>query len=105
MRAHTIEAPSYIAVEVERYLTRPGQALAYKVGQLEILRLREDARAARGAAFSLRDFHDVVLAEGSLPLAVLDERVAAWLAGEAPPARAARTRPAPLPPLPVCAGP
>jgi uncharacterized protein (DUF885 family) len=100
MRAHTIEGPAYIAGEVERYLTRPGQALAYKVGQLDLLRLRDDARAARGEAFALRDFHEAVLGEGSLPLLVLDERIAAWIAGEpapvhAPGARASRLRAAP----------
>jgi uncharacterized protein (DUF885 family) len=62
--------------EVERYIRGPGQALAYKVGERELLRLREVARARDGAAFSLRDFHEAVLAVGSMPLPVLAARVA-----------------------------
>ena len=89
MLAHTLEYPGYVDSEVERYLTWPGQALAYKVGQLEILRLRAEAQAARGAAFSLRDFHELVIGEGSLPMPVLDARVAGWLASGAAPRRAA----------------
>lgn len=67
---------SDVVAEVERYIVTPGQACAYKVGQLEILRLRERARERLGAAFDLRDFHDVVLGQGSLPLALLDPVVA-----------------------------
>lgn len=65
--------------EVDRYLTTPGQALAYKVGQLEILRLRERARAELGEDFSLVDFHDEVLRHGAVNLPVLRDRVEAWL--------------------------
>jgi uncharacterized protein (DUF885 family) len=67
-----------IATEVDRYIGMPGQALAYKVGQREILRLRAAAQARLGADFSLPGFHDVVLSAATVSLAVLAERVDAW---------------------------
>jgi uncharacterized protein (DUF885 family) len=66
--------------EIDRYLVNPGQALAYKVGMNEILRLREQARAELGARFDIRRFHNLVLGGGDLPLAVLERRVADWTA-------------------------
>jgi uncharacterized protein (DUF885 family) len=68
-----------IEVEVDRYIGMPGQALAYKVGQREIVRLRAEARAALGAAFDIKDFHDVVLGGATVSLRVLQARVARWL--------------------------
>ena len=68
-----------IQSEVDRYIAWPGQALAYKLGQLEILKLREEARKRLGAKFDLRAFHDEVLANGALPLDVLDSEVTAWI--------------------------
>jgi uncharacterized protein (DUF885 family) len=68
-----------IQSEVDRYIAWPGQALAYKLGQLEILKLREDARQKLGDRFDLRAFHDEVLGNGALPLDVLDSEVSAWI--------------------------
>jgi uncharacterized protein (DUF885 family) len=69
-----------IVVEIERYIVWPGQACAYKVGQLKILALREKARAALGEKFDLGEFHDVVLKNGALPLTILERVVDAYIA-------------------------
>jgi uncharacterized protein (DUF885 family) len=68
-----------IQTEVDRYISWPGQALAYKLGQLEILKLREEARQKLGNKFDLRAFHDEVLGSGPLPLDVLHSQVQAWI--------------------------
>lgn len=78
MRAHTALGANNVANEVDRYIVWPGQALAYKTGQLEILRLRDEARGSLGAAFDIRGFHDAVLSGGALPLATLREVVGEW---------------------------
>ena len=69
--------------EVDRYIAWPGQALAYKLGQLEILRLREEARQKLGAKFDLRAFHDEVVGSGPLPLGVLHSQVESWISAQA----------------------
>lgn len=68
-----------IQSEVDRYIAWPGQALAYKLGQLEILKLRGEAQQKLGARFDIRVFHDEVLGNGALPLGVLDSEVNSWI--------------------------
>ena len=68
-----------VQTEVDRYISWPGQALAYKLGQLEILGLREEARTRLGARFDLKAFHDAVLSQGALPLGVLDDQMHRWM--------------------------
>jgi prolyl oligopeptidase len=71
-----------IVNEIDRYISWPGQALAYKIGQLKMLELREKAEQALGDAFDIRAFHDALLGGGALPLEVLEMRMNRWLAGE-----------------------
>ena len=80
-RAYFAEhVPAQSLAEVDRYIARPGQALAYKLGQLEIARLRRKAEQAMGSRFDVRDFHEVVLRNGSLPLDLLEPQVDAYIA-------------------------
>jgi len=72
-------APHNIETELQRYVAWPGQALAYKIGQLKILELRERAKAALGAKFNLKDFHAVVLENGAVPLTLLERVVNQWI--------------------------
>lgn len=71
-----------IEAEVNRYIANPGQALAYKLGELKIRELRERSEKALGAGFDLRRFHDAVLGQGAVPLDTLDAQIEAWIAAE-----------------------
>ena len=68
--------------EIERYAVWPGQATAYKTGQLAILRLRKHAEDELGGDFVLRDFNELILANGAMPLGILDEVVKGWVETE-----------------------
>lgn len=82
MTQNTALSPHNIVAEVDRYIGWPGQALAYKVGELEITRLRRNAEEKLGDKFDLRAFHDQVLAVGAIPLPLLEERVNRWIASQ-----------------------
>jgi uncharacterized protein (DUF885 family) len=80
MLENTALAENNIVNEVDRYITWPGQALAYKTGQLEILRLREEAKRRLGKKFDIREFHDVILGEGAVALETLRQIVERYIA-------------------------
>ncbi len=81
MLANTGMPEGEVISEVERYIVDPGQATAYMVGYLELMRLRQEAKAALGESFDIRDFHRVVLSDGALPLTLLRRQVEAWYSG------------------------
>ncbi len=80
MTENSCLAENNIVNEVDRYLTWPGQALAYKIGQLEILKLRDEAKQRLGNRFDIKAFHDTVLENGAVALPVLRQQVEAWIA-------------------------
>jgi uncharacterized protein (DUF885 family) len=79
MRDNTALSEHEIGTEIDRYISWPGQALAYKLGEIRLRELRARAQAQLGEDFDVRAFHDHILALGSVPLAVLDEQVLAWI--------------------------
>jgi uncharacterized protein (DUF885 family) len=79
---NTALAPLNIKTEVTRYIGWPGQATAYKVGELKILELRAKAKSALGEQFDIRAYHDVVLGAGAMPLDALESRVESWIASQ-----------------------
>lgn len=78
---HEAESETSITTEIERYMVAPGQALAYKIGQLKIIELRKRAEQAMGSNFNIKAFHNQVLNSGSLPLDVLERKIDRWIAG------------------------
>ena len=82
MKDNTALTDANIDAEVNRYISNPGQALAYKLGELKIRELRARAEKALGAKFDLRRFHDTVLGQGAVPLDVLDGQISRWIEAE-----------------------
>jgi uncharacterized protein (DUF885 family) len=83
LAAHTALSQHEVETEVDRYISWPAQALAYKIGELTIRRLRSEAEARLGSKFDERSFHDTILALGSVPLTVLEDRIHTWIRTEA----------------------
>ena len=73
------ESEVKITSEIERYMANPGQALSYKIGQLKIRELRHEAEDRLGKEFDIRAFHRIVLESGSMPLALLENKVNRWM--------------------------
>ncbi len=82
LEEHTALARHDIEIEVDRYISWPGQALAYKLGEMSIRKLRSEAETSLGAGFDLRRFHDTLLGLGSVPLPVMEAEMRAWMARE-----------------------
>ena len=78
--ADTALADINIDTELARYIGAPGGAVAYKVGELRIIEMRRRAEAALGDRFDIRAFHDMILAQGQLPLTMLEAKLDAWIA-------------------------
>ena len=84
MMENTVKQELEVAAEIDRYIVWPGQALAYKIGQLKISELRAKAKQALGDKFDIRDFHDELLKDGALPLDRLEAKMDAWITKQKP---------------------
>jgi uncharacterized protein (DUF885 family) len=82
LASHTALSQHEVETEVDRYISWPGQALSYKLGELTIRRLRAEAEAKLGPKFDIRGFHDTILDMGAVPLSVLEDQMHAWMAAE-----------------------
>ncbi len=82
LKQNTPNPDGDIRKAIERYVVYPGQATAYMIGKLKIMELREKAQSELGAGFDIREFHDVVLGSGPVPLSILEENVNAWIVAE-----------------------
>ena len=80
LRDHTALSEHEVTTEVDRYISWPGQALSYKLGEIAIVRLRTQAEQELGDRFDVKAFHDAVLSQGSVPLPVLEEQIQAFIA-------------------------
>jgi uncharacterized protein (DUF885 family) len=83
LASHTALSEHEVATEVDRYISWPGQALAYKLGQLTILKIRGEAEKTLGSRFDERKFHDAILGLGSVPLSVLEDQMREWIKAQA----------------------
>ena len=75
--------PGFVISEVDRYTSNPGQALAYMIGQLKIIELRDRAKTKLGARFDIRRFHNAVIDDGALPLTTLEALIEEWIEQQA----------------------
>ena len=82
MRQNTMNSEHDLRSEVDRYFTYPGQATAYKVGELKILTLRRKAQVALGPKFEIRDFHEAILVSGALPLNMREAQIEAYISSK-----------------------
>jgi uncharacterized protein (DUF885 family) len=80
LKENTPNPEGDITKAIERYIVMPGQATAYMIGKIKILELREHAKTELGDAFDIREFHDVIIASGPVPLSIMEERVNAYIA-------------------------
>ncbi len=80
---NSAKTPQDAAVEIDRYIVWPGQALAYKIGELKMQQLKREAKETLGPRFDIRRFHNAMLDNGPLPLTVLEREMKAWIAREA----------------------
>jgi uncharacterized protein (DUF885 family) len=79
LAGHTALSQHEVETEVDRYISWPGQALSYKLGELTLRKLRKEAEAALGPKFDKRDFHSTILAMGAVPLNVLESEMRQWI--------------------------